>query len=142
MTRKQALAFRQLVELGAKSLDDKAVSTAPDVLPRMQYNGRLIENGTRINWNGVVKRARVDLWDTAENTPDAAPDLWEDIVYYNGIRIIPETITSTLAFKENELGYWKKTDTVYKSKQNGNVWTPEQYADAWEVYEENVSQNN
>lgn len=32
--------------------------------------------GTRINWNGTVKKAAADLWDTAENTPDAAPDLW------------------------------------------------------------------
>lgn len=49
MTEKEARAFRSLVVQGATSLDDKTVSTAPDVLPRMQYDGSLIKNGTRIN---------------------------------------------------------------------------------------------
>ena len=130
MTEKQAVAFRKLVELGASAMDDKTVSTAPDVLPQMHYTGERIENGARINWNGAVKRAAVDLWDTRENNPDNAPQLWEDILYRQGIRIIPETITVGLAFSKNELGWWK--DELYKSLIDSNVWTPEQNPSGWE----------
>ena len=80
------------------SLDDKTASTAAALFPQLKENGALVAAGTRINWGGKLKRAAVDLWDTAENNPDNAPTLWEDIAYREGYRIIPETITSPLAF--------------------------------------------
>ena len=134
-----AQKMRPLIEKAAISLSDADASVAPSMFPRLKGDGSLVEHGTRICWQNddgslCIKRAAVDLWDTAENTPDAAPTLWEDIAYHDGVRIIPETITSTLAFRKDELGYWAKDDTVYRSKQDGNTWTPEQYADAWEVY--------
>ena len=135
-----AQKMRPLIEKAAISLSDADASVAPSLFPRLKGDGGLIEHGTRICWQNAdgslcIKRAAVDLWDTAENTPDAAPTLWEDVAYHDGVRIIPETITATLAFSEGELGYWAKTDTFYRSKQNGNVWTPEQYANAWEAVE-------
>lgn len=131
MTEKEAKAFRSLVVQGATSLDDKTVSTAPDVLQRMQYDGSLIKNGTRINWGGAIKRAAVDLNDTEQNNPDNAPTLWEDVLYRDGIRIIPNQITVGLAFSENELGWWG--DTLYRSLHDNNVYTPSEYPDWWEA---------
>lgn len=121
-------------EQGAESLDDQTVSTAPEVLPRLRGDGSLIKSGTRICWKGMVKRAAVDLWDTPENAPDAAPTLWEDIQYRQGYRIIPEVITAGLAFALGELGWWG--DSLYKSLLNSNVWTPEGYPAGWEKQEE------
>ena len=131
MTEKEARAFRSLVVQGATSLDDKTVSTAPDVLPRMQYDGSLIKNGTIINWGGTIKRAAVDLNDTEHNNPDNAPTLWEDVLYRDGIRIIPNPITVGLSFSKNELGWWN--DGLYKSLVDNNVYTPEQYPSNWEL---------
>lgn len=131
MTREEAIAFRKLVEAGTANLTDKEVSTAPDVLPRMHYAGKLIKNGTRINWNGKVKRAAVDLWDREDQNPDNAPNLWEDVMYRGGIRIIPSSITVGLAFAKNELGWWG--EDLYKSLVDSNVYTPEQYPDNWEL---------
>lgn len=133
MTREEAIAFRKLVELCSVSLDDKTVSTTPDVLPRMKFDGKLIKNGIRINWNGTIKRAAVDLWDNEQSTPDAAPSLWEDVLYKDGIRIIPETITVGLAFSKNEQGWWE--DELYESTADNNVYTPDQYPDWWEKVE-------
>lgn len=131
MTEKQAKALHAvLVQCGA-NLSDAVISTAPMACRRMKYDGTLIQNGTRINWNGTVKRAAVDLWDTEENNPDNAPTLWEDLMYRNGIRIIPNPITVGLKFSKNELGWWG--DTLYRSKVDNNVYTPEQYIDNWEV---------
>lgn len=128
---KHAYDVRAAMEAAAPSLDDQVASTAPEMFPRLKGNGALIPAGTRINWGGTVKRAAVDLWDTPENTPDAAPTLWEDLAYREGIRIIPETITAGTAFSEGELGWWE--DTLYRSLIDANVWTPEAYPAGWEV---------
>ena len=134
MTRKEALRLRAIVEQAAASLDDKTASTAATLFPRLRQDGALVKAGTRINWNGTLKRAAVDLWDTPENNPDNAPTLWADIQYRNGYRIIPDTITVTTAFAEGEYGWWG--DVLYKSKVNSNVYTPEQYAPNWEAVTE------
>lgn len=122
---------RQNILIGSASLDDKIASETPELFGKLNENGELVKVGTRINWNGILKRASVDLWDTKENNPDNAPTLWEDIEYKNGIRIIPEVITVGTAFSKDELGYWK--DTLYKSLLDNNVWTPETNPSGWEL---------
>lgn len=121
---------RKNIILAAASLDDKDASITPELFGKLNNNGELVKAGTRINWNGLLKRAAVDLWDTKENNPDNAPSLWEDIAYKEGYRIIPETVTAGTAFSKDELGWWK--DTLYKSLIDNNVWTPEQYPSGWE----------
>ena len=133
MTRKEAKALRAAMVEAAPGLSDRTASTAPQMFDGMKLDGSLIEAGTRINWNGVVKKAAVDLWDTAENTPDAAPTLWADLDYRDGIRIIPEVITVTTAFAKDELGWWG--DVLYRSLVDANVYTPDQYAANWEPVE-------
>ena len=134
MTRKEALRLRAIVEQAAASLDDQTASCGTALFPRLKQEGALVKAGTRINWNGTLKRAAVNLWDTPENNPDNAPTLWADIQYRNGYRIIPYTITVTTAFAEGEYGWWG--DVLYKSKVNSNVYTPEQYAPNWEAVTE------
>lgn len=129
----EARANRKAIVAAVPSLDDKTASTAATLFPKLNENGELVKAGTRINWNGVLKRAAVDLWDTPENNPDNAPTLWEDIAYREGVRIIPETITAGTAFAKDELGWWG--DVLYKSKLEANVWTPAAYPDGWEIVE-------
>lgn len=131
MKRAEALKLRAIVEQAAVSLDDKTASEAAMLFPRLKQNGALVAVGTRINHNGTIKRAAVDLWDTAENNPDNAPSLWEDISYKDGYRIIPETITAGAAFAQDECGWWK--GILYRSLIPANVYTPEQYAAGWEI---------
>ena len=129
MTRAEALKLRVIVEQAAASLDDKTASEAPTLFPRLKQDGSLIRAGTRINHNGEIKKAAVDLWDTADNSPDNAPTLWETLDYKDGYRIIPETITVTGAFAKGERGWWN--GKLYESVAENNVYTPEQYADNW-----------
>ena len=130
ITLERARQLRAMIEAAAGNLTDADASTAAELFPRLKQDGSLVSSGTRINWNGKVKRAAVDLWDRTENNPDNAPTLWEDIGYRDGIRIIPETITAGTAFSKDELGWWG--DTLYKSLLDANVWTPEQNASGWE----------
>ena len=126
-----ALKLRPIIEQASASLDNKTASTAPTLFPRLKQDGSLVRSGTRINWNGELKRASVDLWDTLENDPDHAPTLWEDIDYKDGYRIIPETITAGTAFALDECGWWN--GVLYRSKLAANTYTPDQYPRGWEL---------
>jgi hypothetical protein len=129
----QARILRRNIVKGSISLEDKDASLTPELFDGLKEDGSLISVGTRINWNNTIKRAAVDIWDTKENNPDNAPQLWEDLPYKNGIRIIPETITTGTLFMKDELGYWG--DDLYKSLIDNNVWTPVAYPAGWELVE-------
>lgn len=133
MKRAEAIYLRSIVEQAATSLDDKTASTAAMLFPRLKQDGSLISAGTRINWNGIVKKAAVDLWDTEGNNPDNAPTLWADLPYKDGYRIIPDIITVSTAFALEECGWWQ--GALYRSRVAANVYTPAQYPDNWERVE-------
>ena len=133
MTKGEAKLLLKAIKDLRNDATDKTASICAVAYPSLKEDGKLISAGTRINWNGVLKRAAVDLWDTAENNPDNAPALWEDIAYREGIRIIPETITAGLAFAKDELGWCG--DVLYKSLIDNNVWTPTAYPAGWEIVE-------
>ena len=103
MTRARAIQLRAVIEQAAQTLDEKTISEAPELCRNLKQDGSLVRAGTRINWNGTIKKAAVDLWDTEVNAPDHAPSLWADIAYRDGYRIIPETITVTTAFSKTVL---------------------------------------
>jgi hypothetical protein len=131
-TKEEAVAFRRQIEKAAIHLDDKAASESPDFYEQMKYDGKAISAGTRINFEGILYKAAVTLWDTEENNPHFAPSLWEKINYHEGVRVIPEVITVTTAFAKDELGYWEADGKTYKSLINANVYTPAAYPQGWE----------
>lgn len=128
-----ARKLRKIIEKASESLDDAVASESPELFRSLKNNGDLIEVGTRVNWNGIIKRASTNLWDTEANNPDNALSLWEDIEYKDGIRIIPEVITVGKSFKKDEIGWWG--NTLYKSLIDNNVWTPADYPIGWEIVE-------
>lgn len=133
ISKEEAHNMRGYIEIAAEGLSDGMASMAPMLFPSLREDGALIGAGTRINWKGVVMRAAVDLWDTANNNPDNAPGLWEDLPYINGIRIIPDVITVGTAFSKGERGWWY--GELYESTADNNVYTPEQYPDNWKLVE-------
>ena len=129
--KQEAQTIRGFIETAAaEGLDDATASQMALLFPGLKGDGSLVKSGTRINWNGVVKRAAVDLWDTETNNPDNAPTLWEDLAYIDGIRIIPEVITVGTAFSKGEQGWWN--GALYESQADNNVWTPDAYPAYWE----------
>lgn len=131
MDREIAERLHAVIVTGRNLVDDRTASVAPELFDGLKQDGTLIEHGTRINWNGVLKKATVDLWDIEGNNPDNAPTLWEDLPYKDGYRIIPEIITVTSAFSNGEIGLW--TDGLkYRSKKDSNVYTPAVRPEDWE----------
>ena len=129
MTRTEAENLIAAIVKLREGATNAQASTAVDLYPTLKKSGALVKVGTRIKWNGVLKRAAVDLYDTETNTPDVAPTLWEDISYKDGYRIIPEIITVGLAFAKGEIGWWK--GVKYKSLLDANVYTPDAYPAGW-----------
>lgn len=125
-------ALGQTLRVVADELPDEQASKFPNLYHEMKYDGSLIKAGTRINWQGQLKRASVDLWDREDQNPSQAPTLWVDLNYFQGRRIIPEVITATLAFSKGEVGYWPADQKFYKAKRDGVVHTPAQYMADWE----------
>ena len=129
MTRSEAQKLiTDIVKLREAATDTQA-SLAVSVYPTLKQDGSLIKSGTRINHNGMIIRAAVDLYDTETNSPENAPTLWETLNYKEGYRIIPEVITVGTAFSKGELGWWN--DELYESLVDSNVYTPDQYAPNW-----------
>ena len=129
MTRSEAQKLiTDIVKLREAATDTQA-SLAVSVYHTLKQDGSLIKSGTRINYNGTIIRAAVDLYDTETNSPENAPTLWEALNYKEGYRIIPEVITVGTAFSKGELGWWN--DELYKSLVDSNVYTPDQYAPNW-----------
>lgn len=133
MTRERAEAIIKAIVSMRDAATDATASLTPQLFPTLKGNGALVKAGTRINHNGTIKRAAVDLWDTAANAPDAAPSLWEALNYREGYRIIPDVITVGTAFSNGEIGWWG--DVLMRSKAESNVYTPDVYPANWEVYE-------
>ena len=129
MTRSEAQKLIADIVKLRESATDAQASLAVSVYPTLKQDGSLIKVGTRINHNGTIIRAAVDLYDTETNSPENAPTLWETLNYKDGYRIIPEVITVGTAFSKGELGWWN--DELYESLVDSNVYTPAQYAPNW-----------
>lgn len=129
MTRSEAQKLIADIVKLRESATDAQASSAVSVYPTLKQDGSLIKSGTRINYNGTIIRATVDLYDTETNSPENAPVLWETLNYKDGYRIIPEVITVGTAFSKGELGWWN--DELYESLVDSNVYTPAQYAPNW-----------
>ena len=133
MDREKAKRLHSVIATSRALADDKTASIAPELYGRMKYDGALIEAGTRINWNGVLKKTAVDLWDLEGNNPDNSPNLWADLLYKKGYRIIPSILTVTTAFSNGEKGW--EGDILYSSRKDENVYPPSVRPEDWEVAE-------
>lgn len=129
-TVEEARVWRAQLDKALPAIPDKDASGCVDLYPTLKQDGNLIKVGTRINWGGWLKQATVDLWDTEENDPDHAPDLWVKINYKDGVRVIPDVISAAEAFALDELGWWD--GAIYKSLIAANVYTPAAYPAGWE----------
>ena len=129
MTKRQAERFLRAVVALREGAGDQQASASAEAYPGLHGDGRLIRHSTRINRGGRLCRARTDLFDTEENTPEKAPDLWEKLAYENGFRVIPAEIEAGSPFMKGERGYFK--GQLYESLLDHNVWTPEQMPSYW-----------
>lgn len=129
LTRETALKIREMLIKSASEMDDAEASKFPEFFPRLNHDGSNIPAGTRVYWNGVLKKVIEDIQDTVERNPDNSESLWEDVQYDGGYRIIPNNITLPNVFAKGEKGMWK--GKLYTSLYGSNEWNPEQFPAGW-----------
>lgn len=134
LTTSEIVRYLNALGVMRDNASDADASKCVSVYPTLKGDGSLIKAGTRINHNGSLKRAAIDLYDTETNNPDNAPTLWEDIQYKQGYRIIPETITAGTAFALDECGWWE--NGLYQSLLEVNTWTPSENPSGWKLIKE------
>ena len=78
-TKKEVKAFIDAINVLRDSVTDDVASKVPEIFPKLNGDNKFIRAGTRINWDGKVKKAINDRYDTFDNNPDNAPQLWKDI---------------------------------------------------------------
>lgn len=137
ITKTKVRQLRAVIERGvqALSLEPKEASEVSELYPELKQDGALVPYRTIIRWtDGSLYMAAQDLWDLESNDPAHHPSGWEKIMYRDGIRVIPETISAAAAFSFGEPGWWG--EHIYKSLRAGektNVHTPVQWPEGWEL---------
>ena len=127
-----AAAAVYAAQADARAIPDRELATHPDLFPRLKGDGSLIEAGHHINWHGIIYRAANALWDTPENTPDNAPDLWEAVVYRDGYRVLTGPISASNPVQVDEICWYE--DELYKNILGvPSVYLPDEYPEGWEV---------
>lgn len=79
---------------------------------------------------GDLYRCRQTHTTQAGWEPDKTEALFKKLMYRDGIRIIPDVITTGDMFAEGEQGWWG--DVLYRSKKDNNVYTPAVRPEDWE----------
>lgn len=134
MKRFKAKQLRALIERGTVNYTMTEAAVGAILMPKLKYDGGLINYKDRIGWpvdgNYVTMMARTAMYDTVENDPAHAPNLWALIREKNGFRYIEENMAAELAFDLDEKGWWE--DKLYKSKMQGNPYTPASAPTVWE----------
>jgi len=129
----EAEVLKEKLDSIAADLPDEIAVEHPEIYGELRNSGELVPTNKRINWNGVVMKAKVDLWDRLDQNPDNAPELWDELLFSDtNYREIPEIITTELAFGKDEIGYWPKNGKHYKAKRDGVVHNPEVYPADWD----------
>ena len=123
--------LHKTIMAGLAMVDDKQASEGVELFQKLKQDGTLIKAGTRINWNGVLKRAAVDLWDTADNSPGNAPALWEEIAYMNGYRVLTGHISASNPVQPGEM-CWEDGKLYRCIYHVACTYRPSEYAAAWE----------
>lgn len=119
LTRGEAKALFSGIEKLRDGATDTVALSAVSAYPRLKGDGSLVKAGTRINWNGNLYRASVDLWDTTENNPENAYNLWEwineshsgtidDAIPYDGNMVLEKG----KHYNQNDTTYLCTRDTV------------------------------
>lgn len=138
MTRDEAYRLRAIVE---KAMSEAALDahTAFDGLVLYHdvqksaafWDGHLITTGTRMRWGKRLLAAMVDVWAYPENNPDNAPNLWEEILYEDGYRVLLGPISASNPVQPGEM-CWEQGDLYKCVYHTACTYRPSEYKLAWE----------
>ena len=140
MTREEAVRMRRIIEqaMSGQAIDNKTAYEGRTLYQKAGkefWDGHLVKVSTKIRWGDKLVAAAVDLWANVENDPDHAPELWEEILYKNGYRVLTGPISASNPVKPGECCW--ENDVLYECVYPTTcVYRPSEYAQGWKVIEQ------
>lgn len=108
----------QIISTIIDYLPDEVAVEYVDIFPEIKLDGSTIKAGTRVRFNGTLYRASVDLLDNEQNTPMAAPNVWNAIT---AVGEILDWVSGTLYSKDTKVNHSGK---VWVSMVDNNSYEP------------------
>lgn len=136
MTYAEAIKLRRLIVKASESLTDEDALEAPLLFPLWAV-GLNCEYHKRYLYNGKLYRCEQAHTAQEDWTPSATPALWTEVGLPTEIPVWVQPTGAQDAYNTGDkVHYPTAEDPVYISLIDGNVWSPSDYPQGWEVVEE------
>lgn len=127
----KARILRPFIEKAAVSLDDSDALNAVELFPAWAVGVEYLPQ-VRVRYNGKLYRCVQAHTSQADWTPDATPALWTEVAKPGEIPVWKQPTGAQDAYNKGDRVWFPERDTtVYESTMDGNIWSPEQYPQAW-----------
>lgn len=139
-TAKAAEQTRRAVQLFAMSLPKEQALEIASVFPswetsRQYYTGDIISYGTNSTGDPQLYKVVQDHISSEEWTPDSVPSLYDAMgLDEEGYPVWSKPSGAHDAYNKGDIVNYN--GTLYRSLVDGNTWSPDEYAAAWELFEE------
>jgi len=132
MKRSELYRIRALIEKASTSLEDGDALDAVELFPAWA-EGVAYAVGQRVQYNGKLFKCGQAHTSQADWTPDATPALWTEVAAPGEIPVWKQPTAAQDAYNTGDrVHYPTAADPVYRSKIDGNVWSPADYPEGWE----------
>lgn len=132
MKRSELYRIRALIEKASTSLEDGDAMEAVALFPAWA-EGIAYAIGQRVQYNGTLYKCVQAHTSQADWTPAATPALWTEVAAPGEIPVWRQPTGAQDAYNTGDrVHYPTADDPVYRSKIDGNVWSPADYPEGWE----------
>lgn len=134
MTLKEmALKLRPYIEKASASLSDEDAIDAVELFPVWKF-GKEYAVDVRIRYDGKLYRVVQAHTSQADWLPPDVPALYTEVAAPGEIPIWKQPTGAQDAYNTGDkVWYPDKTGSVYRSLIDGNVWSPVDYPQGWEI---------
>lgn len=138
--RLAAEQLRRALQLFVQTLTEEQAIEVATVFPVWEVNrtyavGEIISYGENSTGDPQLYKVVQGHTSAAEWTPDATASLYDPIgLDDSGYPVWTRPSGAHDAYNNGDIVNYN--GTLYRSKIDGNTWSPEEYPDGWEVYNE------
>lgn len=131
------MAASMSMQLQQASLTDEQAMTVSTLWPEWSADGVQYAVGAVVQHSGHLWRCAQAHTSQADWTPDTAASLWSAIdIAGDGIEVWTQPTGAHDAYNTGDkVHYPGKSDPVYVSTIDGNVWAPDAYPQGWQLEE-------
>ena len=137
--RKVAEQLRRAIQLFVQTLTEEQALEVATVFPAWEVNraytvGDIISYGENSTGDPQLYKVVQAHTSAAEWTPDATASLYDAVgLDDNGYPVWSRPSGAHDAYNTGDIVNYN--GTMYRSKIDGNTWSPDEYPDGWEVYD-------